>query len=209
MTRSSAALAAAVLLQTGAILMACGSFGEGTPGAADGSVAAPPAAACASCDRVVFLTKGTVTGSFGGRAKADELCNLEASTSTLAQMRSKSFMAWLSDANTSATDVHVQATGSYAIPSGGIVANGWSKLTSGSLLHAIDEDVNGKQVASLRVWTGTQPGGLRSTFDCEGWTTANASVKATSGLNLDATKAWTDSIADTCDRAWPVYCFER
>jgi hypothetical protein len=198
-------------------------------GASSGDVAAPKP------QRVVFVSSALYTGDLGGLAGADAKCQALASAAGLGG----TFMAWLTledPGNTPARARLSHATVPYVLVDGTVVASDWAGLTSGTLLHAIDQTETGQAPsaagtgcntslvpqgsAAVPVWTDTDSDGNFAAFfsDCAGWRTTTGSVAAIWG---DATRTgpeWTNaceaallanSMPNPCAATASLYCVQQ
>ncbi|MDO8618410.1 MAG: LamG-like jellyroll fold domain-containing protein [Candidatus Daviesbacteria bacterium] len=160
----------------------------------------------------VFVTSTAYNGNLGGLAGADSKCQARAEAVNLGG----TWKAWLSDSTTSASSRLTHNNGPYILLNGLVIANDWSDLTDGSLRSSIFITETGQPITTLpghdsrynSVWTGTNEDGKSATYNCENWTTTQAS-----GLYGDswvATKNWTNSFWQTCAALnWLLYCFEQ
>jgi hypothetical protein len=182
------------------------------------------AGAAADCgvvdpDKLIFVSSALYTGNLGGLAGADSKCQALADGAGLCG----TFKAWLSDGNTDAASRLTHATGNYVLTNGQIVASGWSGLTAGTLLHAIDRtetngaapvgtvDCGGSPVAP--VWTGTLVTGLRapSPGSCSNWTSDGTGSAGVFGNAIQSNAAWTAmcQLLAVCQRTAALYCVQQ
>jgi hypothetical protein len=96
---------------------------------------------------------------------------------------------------------------------GSIIANNWTGLTSGTLLHPINLDETGAVPAGdTEVWTGTNADGTSTTPDtCRDWNwNKPMSQLAEVGLYTATDSTWTAVYLQYCDRTMVhLYCFEQ
>ncbi len=219
-----------------AAMAACGSVAAVPPidAAAVADTAAPvdaarPVDAAVVPHKVAFVTSQVYTGNLGGIAGADAKCQMLADAAHL----TGSFRAWLGNATVSASSRLAHPTLPYLLVDGTMVAKDWSGLTSGLLMHAIDQTELGSAALGgtntgcffddgpigLLVWTNALPNGAISntnmTNSCgNNWNTAGPTdfggPFGDAGL-LGATDAqWTDVCqAARCENTAPLYCLEQ
>jgi hypothetical protein len=174
---------------------------------------------CNNCQlpRLIFVTSMLYDGALGGLAGADAKCSDLAAAVGLSSANT-TWKAWLSDANTSAAGrMDTSFTGWYLLrrPPGypvTPVAEGWTGLTSGTLMHAIDSDEYGLlEESTYFVWTNTDTGGvaLDPVNNCSSWT-ANAVGPHVIpiGNAMLADTNWTDNGLLSCDVKLHLYCVE-
>jgi hypothetical protein len=179
--------------------------------------------ACVSNPKKVFVTSTTYkAGDLGGLAGADAKCQARATAGGL----SGTFRAWLSDATSSPASRFPKDAGPYQLVTGGVVANNWITLTSGTLRHAINVTELGTAAptASLPdcptpiVWTDTGTDGMLADFGstCGDWTDSSVfSVwLGTTASQVDWTASACDGARGTsaetgCGARAPIYCFEQ
>lgn len=155
----------------------------------------------------VFVSSETYDGNLGGLPGADAKCQTLATAAGL----TGTFKAWLSTGTTTATSRLTHSDGPYALVDNTKIANNWSDLTDGSLLHAIDQDENGDTSTAIAIWTGTTPTGDKSTPNCLGWTFNTDSSKSGRTGTLAADQTWTDNNATEkkCNSLQNLYCIEQ
>jgi hypothetical protein len=183
--------------------------------------------------KTVFVSSVAHTGSLGGLAGADQLCQRLASAAGL----TGTYKAWLSDGkgvNPITTFTH--GLGPYKLRNGVVVANNWNELIStGKLLYPININEKGAPVPANYVWTGfppssgTNPDGSRiwvteTPNTCSGWTAAYGSIAvgwvgymyspATAYNTQLYPYAWTYAAIQSCSPQYTsermhIYCFEQ
>lgn len=172
-----------------------------------------PCIGVAACARYVFVTSEVYTGEdLGGAIAADGKCTVRASAaSTLPALAGREWQAWLSDdvAQASASARLTHGTRPYRLANGSLVANDWTQLTSGALLHAIDVDEQGRVLGQEFVWTGTTAFGQATPQTCTNWTLNGASNYGTVGQASAKDSTWTNSGAVTCGSGHRLYCVEK
>ena len=163
--------------------------------------------------RTVFVTSTTINGQLGGLAGADALCKTSADKNGLVAAQ---WIAWLSDETGSpATRMDTAFTGWYQLPGGTAVAHGWTDLTDGTLLHAIDLDESGAPIAKdpLNVWSNTSAAGAYIDANhCMNWSESKLNAKGRLGDITATGSDWTEVAVPglnpaTCSAGLHVYCF--
>lgn len=156
----------------------------------------------------VFVLSSTVTGNFGGVAKATTKCN------DAAVGLGGSWMAWVSVAGDDAVD-RLTTDGPFRLVDGTPVATNKAALLSGSLSGAIDKNEDGQLVSGVLAtsWTGTGRNGRSTGQDCNGWTTTADGDLATVGSVSATDGRWTDvynavGSGGGCNSTFKLYCFE-
>lgn len=218
--RRAAAACGALYL---AYVVACGSFDadatvapvEGGTDARDDAALSEPCAR-GSC-RVVFVTSGSYRGDFGGVDGGDQKCEKLARESPFPGIRSRTFIAWLSETDAAAKDRHAAEGKPYVRVDGVKVAAGWNQLTSAvgdaaALEAPIQIDERGESVGLGEVWTGTTYNGSPSGNTCTGWTANTGAGQI--GRADQVNEAWTDTDvplnrSGDCASTAHLYCLER
>jgi hypothetical protein len=168
---------------------------------------------------------GVCSGTLAGLQAADCICNQLAAASTIPRVSSAagSYLAFLSDATTSASS-RLTFAGPYLTPNGVVTTVDLPELITlqANLLSPIDRDENNNAlpVGTTTVWTGTTIlGGVNLVGgSCVSWTT-NA-LLSTGGIGLVGLGlTWIDSgVPLTCDGLTllpllvtppRIYCFEQ
>jgi hypothetical protein len=164
-----------------------------------------------TCKRVFVSSQVPVpSGKLGGALAMDTFCQ----TTADAKRFGGTWKAWISDTTTSPSARFSKATVPYRLLDGSTIANNWTGLASGTLLHAINIQEDGMRppaAAVFEVWTGTAPNGTYSGNACANWTNSTASPPtADVGVSSVANTGWTDVYQQYCDRTTlHIYCFEQ
>lgn len=167
--------------------------------------------ASATTEKHVFVTTASYTGGFGSLGQADSVCQTVATT---AQVQG-TYKAWLSSSLASPKTRFTHGLAAYKLMDGTLIANSYADLTSGSLHHAINEDVTGTVILndpSLTVWTNTLPSGDFDTSQaaCSDWTTGSQTSYATVGSgDYFVQVSWTKFTSFDCSQPAAFYCFEQ
>jgi hypothetical protein len=192
---------------------------DGAPDAADAALptcptsgTCGPQALCISgfCtpSRRVFVSTQMFTGNLGGTSGADSTCQ---STANGAQLGG-SWKAWVSDSSTSPSTRFAHASVGYRLVDGTLLANDWTGLVSGALLHAIDLTEHGASATGSEVWTGTLESGVAiGTNVCSGFTSsANGATHAVIGNTSRTDIGWSNATSQSCDQNnLRIYCMEQ
>jgi hypothetical protein len=133
-------------------------------------------ACVAATHMVVFVSSAIYSGNMGGFAGADAKCQSLANAASLGA----TFRAFLSDDTNSAASRLTHASVPYQLVDGSVIANNWTGLTSGTLLHTINLTETGGSppqgttgCGPPTAWTDSQPSGapfVVANFHCSSWT---------------------------------------
>jgi hypothetical protein len=163
--------------------------------------------------KLVFATNNISAGNFGGVAGANTDC---ANAATAAGLPG-TYKAWL--AVTTGTDdpatTFTRSTGHYVLVDySTVIANNWTGLTSGTLLHGITLNENGANMGNPLTWTNVATtgkatsSGSSATANCSGWTTTTGGGDVGAGANTDSN--WTASGTNfSCASNLGLYCFQQ
>ena len=184
----------------------------------------PCEADCRFKARIVFLTSGTYDGKLGGLMGADAIC--QGLAATFDKERADSYIAWLSDAETSPLD-RIKHDGElastpYVLRNGVAVAASFDDLVTNGPGPGIDLTDKYESLLERLVWTNTaSDGGRFSASDhCGDWGSNSSDYSARMGMNrlpedsLDFPDwekfgFWTSQLPKTCDLKYRLYCFEN
>jgi hypothetical protein len=155
----------------------------------------------------VFVSSVGLSANFGGYAAADATCQLLANSASLGG----TWMAWVSDANSSPSFRFTQSPGPYTRVDGTPIAANWADLTDGALLNGITTDEYGSPVTNNEVWTSTSTSGTYTGGSCNNFTdNSNAAPFAYVGISDRSDYGWTQVYLQFCDRhGLRIYCFEQ
>lgn len=186
---------------------------EASSDAGPGDAGRPTCAGEADCERYVFVTSGVYSGEdIGAAIGADGRCNAYAALAgTLPRLVGRSFQAWVSDdlANFTASARLTHGTRPYRLVNDVLIANDWTQLTSGSILHPINITEQGLTVGQELVWTGTTALGAVTAKTCTNWSINGVDNTGTVGRANVTNSTWTNSGTSMCGIGHRLYCFER
>lgn len=165
---------------------------------------------CKACarDSVVFISSQRYDGNVDGLAGADQRCRMLAALAGLS--RFDTFRAWLSTPEMAAADRLLQSRGRYVLVNGLVVAENWTGLASGTLLHPIDVDENSQTQDSV-ARTGTKYDGLPafgSEF-CANWTSGSGDLHGGDGISSMVDVTWSFFNHGPCNNDLHLYCIEQ
>lgn len=162
-----------------------------------------------ACTRVVFVTSLDYTGNLGGVAGADAKCQALADTSTIARIRGRRFLAWVSTTMTSPSSRLVHGTQPYIRPDSVTIAANWSDLTNGTLQNGISLDENGGTHGG-GAWTATSSvAALYTGTACADWTSILFGAQGGRGNVGGSGSGWSGGGTDDCLTVHSLYCFEQ
>jgi hypothetical protein len=158
----------------------------------------------------VFVTSTRHNGNLGGIAGADAICAERAANAGL----EGTFLAWLSDDDSSPSTRFVRAPYPYVLVDGTEVAANWNELTGNGIEHHIDLNERGAPADGLgTVWTRTLSDGTAASFslgpDCGGWHEATSIEFGTNGLHQGSLALWSFFGASSCNARLRLYCFQQ
>lgn len=164
------------------------------------------------CGKRVFLTSEIFTADLGGARGGDRECQTLADLAGLGG----TYMAWLSDRESSPSTRFTRASVPYVRVDGVVVANDWTDLTDLTLAAPIDvtelgtAPPVGTACDGVGAWTNTWVNGTfwADFSSCDDWTNVNAS----SGFSgkIDATNWWWSlDCQGGCTGTAALYCFEQ
>jgi hypothetical protein len=193
-----------------------------------------PACSCQTRGQCrMFVTGITTTGSIGGLAGADIICNNQAASAGLVG----TYQAWLCDGVTAPANRSFHATVPYRRTDGALIANNWADLTDGSLANPINRTESGLNVSAASPflpWTfvttagtcdnetylspgsGPCPAFSNCKLNCannggnNGWTSGSGFAQGSKG-DVNATNGnWTDGVTGLCSTPHErIYCIEQ
>lgn len=161
------------------------------------------------CYNVVFVSSQAFPVNLGSAVAYDQKCNVLATTAGLNNSTNNAFVAWMSDANSSAaTRLGTTARGFVRPDSIPVADTIQSLLTNNGILNAIHVNEFGHEVGSVVVMTGTNANGTSSSFACSNWTSTTGSASV--GSAVAGPGAWTASGLVSCNQGPArIYCIEK
>jgi hypothetical protein len=198
----------------GACSCTSGATADGGVGSSGGDMAALPAG------KIVFLTSTSYSGDLRAAGRADNGltgANNVCATAAAAAGMGGAWRAWLSDSTHDAIDL-IADVGPWYLRDGTKIFNNKANLQT-TALSAIARDENGHPVAAWDgtnhhyAWTGTLPGGRRTTDTCLDWTNAEHNGDGAVG-SFDKVGEWTGTASSRlpCDGTsyrMHLYCLEQ
>ncbi len=161
-------------------------------------------------EKTVFITSSTFKGNLGGLAGADDKCQAEAD-GPASIVPSGTYLAWLSDGTDSPDTRFTKSSHPYILPDGTKIAEDFTDLTDGSILHKINSDPTGKPLGLQLFWTGTKSNGTTSQYivTCAGWTSLPAAVRGVDGSTLKTSTLWSARGTRECGVSLRLACFQQ
>jgi hypothetical protein len=154
-----------------------------------------------------FGTAGS-TGSFGSVAAADWITNELAFTSGLLPGWNSSdliYKALLSSDDEAAID-HIGISAPVYNTAGELVATGSADMWDGSLQNPVGYNEFGNPITdNPEVWTGTLPGGQKTSKTCINWTDPNTTTFGHIGVANASTASWVADNQIECSDANRLY----
>lgn len=164
-------------------------------------------------EKTVFITSSTHDGNLGGLKGADAKCQTEAD-GPASIVPSGTYMAWLSDGTDSPNTRFTKSSHPYVLPNGKKIAENYTDLTDGSILHAINIDPTGQLVGYQQFWTGTNPDGTTGRYNdywgCGAWARDPiANTWAYVGHTGKKSSVWSRVEKIPCSRSKKLACFQQ
>ncbi len=164
-------------------------------------------------ERTVFVTSVSFNGNLGGLTGADDKCQAEADGSA-SIVPSGTYLAWLSDGTDSPDTRFTKSAHPYVLPDGTKIAEDFTDLTDGSILHAINIDPTGEPFGLQRFWTGTNADGTTAGYVnlCDKWTTEGprTTFRGISGTGTRTDKSWSTQYGSMeCSEFASLVCFQQ
>jgi hypothetical protein len=162
----------------------------------------------------LFRTESAYTGNLGGRIGADAICKTAYET-YYSRLGAKDVRALI---NVSALDEIQDMQGNYGIPvDAPVVAVSATNRQPSVMLGVnwfdiIDETISATLasagIATTAHWTGdgTGHGTVASSYNCNEWTTNQASPQGYIGRDNQQANAWLSSGVSACNNSWPLLC---
>jgi len=106
--------------------------------------------------RTVFVTSANFSSNLGGLTGADAKCQAEAD-GPASIVPAGTYWAWLSDGTDSPNTRFTKSSHPYKLPDGTKIAEDFTDLTDGSILHAINIDPTGQPIGYQQYWRAQTP----------------------------------------------------
>jgi hypothetical protein len=168
-------------------------------------------------EKTVFVTSVSFNGNLGGLTGADDKCQAQAA-GPASIVPSGTYLAWLSDGTDSPDTRFTKSAHPYILPNGTKIAEDFTDLTDGSILHTINIDPTGQPVGYQKFWTGTNSDGTtaQSFVTCEGWTWTADPLKplyfshAMIGSTAKKSTLWSLYAREKCSpHTYRLACFQQ
>ena len=173
-------------------------------------------------EKTVFITKESFKSNLGGLTGADVKCQAEADDPA-SIVPSGTYLAWLSDGSDSPDTRFTKSSHPYVLPDGTKIAENYTDLTDGSILHALNVDATGAPVPGLqRMWTDTKSDGTsvqrfvaNARFNsCNAWKETTAyRPRVMVGSSILKSAGWTSNYIEECRSTslgrYRLICFEQ
>jgi hypothetical protein len=175
------------------------------------SVIAGPAYADQN-EKTVFVTSAKFKGNLGGLTGADDKCQAEAD-GPASIVPSGTYLAWLSDGFDSPDTRFTKSSHPYMLPDGTKIAEDFTDLTDGSILHKINSDPTGNRLGVQQFWSSTNSDGTTAQrfVTCEGWTWTDTPTysRGMVGNTAKKTTLWSQYAREHCSVRRRLACFQQ
>jgi hypothetical protein len=163
-------------------------------------------------EKTVFVTSVSFKGNLGGLTGADDKCQAEADNPG-SIVPSGTYLAWLSDGTDSPDTRFTKSSHPYMLPDGTKIAEDFTDLTDGSILHAINIDPTGKPLGLELFWTGTDADGTSSSSSvtCNGWMAEPGDLsRGAVGNTVKTSTLWSARSQERCgSNSNKLVCFQQ
>jgi hypothetical protein len=163
-------------------------------------------------EKTVFVTSMSFNANLGGLTGADDKCQAQAD-GPASIVPSGTYLAWLSDGTDSPDTRFTKSSHPYLLPDGTKIAEDYSDLTDGLILHPINIDPTGKTLGGIqKFWTGTSADGTTApkSVTCTGWKDPLPYHYGMHGQTDLTTSSWSTIHAnDSCRTSSRLLCFQQ
>ena len=163
-------------------------------------------------EKTVFITSVSFNGNLGGLTGADDKCQAQAD-GPASVVPSGTYLAWLSDGTDSPDTRFTKSAHPYILPNGTKIAEDFTDLTDGSILHGIDIDTTGEPVGLKEFWTGTNADGTTASqsVTCTGWNADPLPYdRGMHGQTNLTTSSWSTMHSNhVCRKSSRLLCFQQ
>jgi hypothetical protein len=163
-------------------------------------------------ERAVFVSSVSFKGNLGGLTGADAKCQADAD-GPASIVPAGTYLAWLSDGTDSPDTRFTRSSHPYLLPDGTMIAEDFTDLTSGSILHALDIDPTGRRLGLIFYWTGTNSHGTTAGdhVTCDGWTADPvANFYGMAGATHKSSTMWSSYFGRRrCGWRFKLACFQQ
>ena len=163
-------------------------------------------------EKTVFVTSVSFNGNLGWLTGADAKCQAQAD-GPASVVPSGTYLAWLSDGFDSPDIRFTKSAHPYILPDGTKIAEDFTDLTDGSLLHSIDIGPTGEPVGLKEFWSGTNADGTTAAYQatCDGWTAdPAANFWGMTGRTNLSSSLWSSRWAGIgCSLTYRLVCFQQ
>jgi hypothetical protein len=161
---------------------------------------------------LVFVTSKPSPANRGSAAAYDADCNAAATSGGFNNLAGDAFVAWTSDAATTALDRIGPTARGWIRLDGTPFGDTLASIFAGVVFNPIDIDERGAVVQNNGVvWTGMNGDGtVDLAHTCNNWTSASLFVQGLAGSAYGGPRVFTEANhTKSCDATTPIYCFMK